>query len=234
MNELVRAVNIKKNFMLGEVELKVIKGIDFCLYEGEFVVVLGPSGSGKSTVLNLLGGIDQVSAGELYFRGKPIHQADEQKLTAYRRANIGFIFQFYNLVPDLTARENIEMAAEISRQPLDCGQLLEQVGLLDQAGSFPSKMSGGQQQRVAIARALAKNPDLLLCDEPTGALDTKTGAQVLELLADFNRKYQKTVVVVTHNEQISQIGNRTFYIRDGYLDRVAVNEHPVSPAEVEW
>lgn len=234
MHEIVTATKLCKNFMLGEVELKVIRGIDFCLYEGEFVVILGPSGSGKSTILNILGGIDQMTSGELYFRDTPLHNANEAALTNYRRKHIGFVFQFYNLVPDLTAKENIEMASEFADEPIDSQELLEQIGLADRGDHFPSKMSGGQQQRVAIARALAKNPDLLLCDEPTGALDVKTGAQVLELLLDFNKRYRKTVVVITHNAEISRISDRTFYIKDGFIDKIVENQNPVHPREVEW
>lgn len=234
MKTILEAKDIHKSFMLGEVELQVIKGVDFRLYEGEFVVILGPSGSGKSTILNILGGIDQLSAGELYFRDQPIHDADEPRLTEYRRRNIGFVFQFYNLIPNLTAKENIEMASEISDDPIDSTELLKQIGLEERADYYPSKMSGGQQQRVAIARAIAKNPELLLCDEPTGALDLETGVQVLELLQDFNKRYGKTVVVITHNSEISKISDRTFYIKDGLLDQVIINENPVPPGEVEW
>lgn len=234
MNKILEAKNLTKNFMLGEIELKVIKGISFELYQGEFVVILGPSGSGKSTILNILGGIDQMSGGELYFKDTSLHSAKENELTEYRRSNIGFVFQFYNLIPNLTAKENIEMASELSRNPISSDELLEQIGLKDRFDYFPSKMSGGQQQRVAIARAISKNPDILLCDEPTGALDVKTGAQVLELLLDFNKKYNKTVVVITHNTEISKIGNRTFYIKDGLMDKIEVNKNPLHPREVEW
>jgi len=234
MEKILEIKDLRKNYMLGEVELQVIRGISFEIFEGEFAVILGPSGSGKSTILNILGGIDQMSGGQMFFREKPLHDANDAKLTDYRRNNIGFVFQFYNLIPNLTAKENIETASELSVNPIPSGELLEQVGLADHADYFPSKMSGGQQQRIAIARAIAKNPDLLLCDEPTGALDVKTGAQVLELLLDFNEKYKKTVIVVTHNAAIAKIGSRTFYIKDGLLDKVEANLNPLRPSEVIW
>jgi len=234
MNKILEVRDLRKNYVLGEVELQVIRGVSFEIYEGEFVVILGPSGSGKSTILNILGGIDQMSGGRMFFREQPIHGANDAKLTNYRRNHIGFVFQFYNLIPNLTAKENIEMASELSVNPIPSDELLEQIGLSDRADYFPSKMSGGQQQRIAIARAIAKNPDLLLCDEPTGALDVKTGAQVLELLLDFNKKYKKTVIIITHNAEISKIGSRTFYIKDGLLDKVEANQNPLHPSEVNW
>ncbi len=234
METIIKANEIFKNYQTGEVELQVLKGISFELFEGEFVVILGPSGSGKSTLLNILGGIDQMTYGEMYFKGNNLSGAGEKELTRFRREHVGFVFQFYNLIPNLTARENIEMAMEISKSPIDCNELLKKTGLADRAEHFPSQMSGGQQQRVAIARALAKNPDLLLCDEPTGALDVKTGAEVLELLTQFNKDYGKTVVIITHNAEIASIAHRTFYIKDGYLDKIIVNESPLSPKEVKW
>lgn len=219
---------------MGEVEVRALDGVDFEIYKGEFVVVLGPSGSGKSTLLNMIGGMDKISSGELYYKDRQLHDINERGLTKYRREAVGFIFQFYNLMPNLNAEENVRLAAEISKDPLDPRQVLEDVGLGDRAEHFPAQMSGGQQQRVAIARALVKNPDILLCDEPTGALDGKTGIQVLNLLRDFNKKYNKTVVIITHNADISKIADRVFYIKDGKLVDIKINENPLSPEEVNW
>lgn len=226
--------DVRKIYKMGEVEVRALDGVDFEIYQGEFVVVLGPSGSGKSTLLNMIGGMDKISSGELYYRDRQIHNINERGLTKYRREAVGFIFQFYNLMPNLNAKENVRLAAEISKEPLDTRQVLEDVGLGDRAEHFPAQMSGGQQQRVAIARALVKNPDILLCDEPTGALDGKTGIQVLKLLRDFNKKYNKTVIIITHNADISKIADRVFYIKDGKLVDIKINENPLSPEEVNW
>lgn len=234
MERLIKANQIYKNYYVGEVELQVIKGVSFELFQGEFVVILGPSGSGKSTILNILGGIDTMTSGELLYKEKPLNNVSDKVLTQYRREHIGFVFQFYNLIPNLTAKENIELSAEISSHPISTDELLEKTGLSDRADYFPSKLSGGQQQRVAIARALAKNPDLLLCDEPTGALDVKTGAQVLSLLLDFNKTYGKTVVVITHNTEIGKIANRVFTVKDGLIHKIVENGKPLHPDEVEW
>ena len=234
MTAILRARDIYKNYQVGEIEQQVLKGLSFEIFEGEFVVILGPSGSGKSTLLNILGGIDSATRGELFFKDRAIHGANENEITRYRRENIGFVFQFYNLIPNLSAKENIDLAGEISQKPISSGELLAEIGLEDRADYFPSKLSGGQQPRIAIARALAKNPDLLLCDEPTGALDLKSGIEILNLLAKFNKAYGSTVVIITHNAQISQIANRAFYIKDGLLDKVVVNENPVSADEVNW
>lgn len=234
MNPIITAKNITKTYHVGEVDVPVIRGISFEIYEGEFLVILGPSGSGKSTVLNMLGGIDSISEGELYYKDTTLHQASEATLTRYRREHIGFVFQFYNLIPNLTAKENIELTTELTEQPISVDELLVQTGLAERANYFPSKMSGGQQQRVALARALSKNPDLLLCDEPTGALDAKTGAQVLEILANFNKTYKKTVVVITHNSDISKIADRVFTIKDGTISKIQENPNPLMPSEVSW
>ena len=231
---ILQVKNLHKIFKIGEVPLHVIKGISLDIFEGEFLVILGPSGSGKSTVLNILGGLDQLSSGELYFRGSALHQAKEPQLTNFRREHIGFVFQFYNLIGNLSAIENIKMSAQLSKDPIDAETLINQIGLADKRNHYPAKLSGGQQQRIAIARALAKNPDLLLCDEPTGALDAYTGMQVLELLKDFNRRYGKTVVIITHNSDISKIADRSIYIKDGVIDRVDINPDPVNPGEVAW
>ncbi len=232
--ELVVAKNVKKRYQMGEVTVYALRGVDFTLYHGELVVVLGHSGSGKSTLVNIVGGMDQASEGELYFNGKNLHDAGEAELTGYRRSEVGFIFQFYNLMPNLTAYENINLSVQISTDPLDVNELLGQVGLSDRGDHFPSQLSGGEQQRVAIARALAKNPRLLLCDEPTGALDLPTGKQVLKLLRDFCDNYNKTVVIITHNTNISQMADRGVYLKDGLVDWVKVNDEPVPPEEVSW
>lgn len=234
MDEILEVNNMHKIFHTGDIENHVIKGISFEIFKGEFVVFLGPSGSGKSTILNILGGLDQMSSGEMYFSKTPLHQAGDAQLTKYRRDHIGFVFQFYNLISSLSAIENVKMSAVLSSNPIDPVELMDQVGLLDKSNDYPSKLSGGQQQRIAIARALSKNPDLLLCDEPTGALDIKTGMQILSLLKSFNKKYKKTVVVITHNPQVSKISDRSFYIRDGLIDWIKVNPSPLDPEEVEW
>ena len=231
---LIKAEQINKNYVLGEITVHALRDISFELYRGELIVILGPSGSGKSTLLNILGGIETATSGRLLYGGKELDWKDKKALTAYRRAHVGFVFQFYNLMPGLTALENVELAAELGEHPLDAGGLMEQVGLADRADHFPSKLSGGQQQRVAIARALCKNPDILLCDEPTGALDSRTGVQILKLLADFNRAYQKAVVLITHNQKIAQIAHRVFYFKDGCLERIGQNERPLRPEEVDW
>lgn len=234
MQELIRAEEISKDYRLGEVTVHALKKVSFSISAGEMVVILGPSGSGKSTMLNILGGIETASEGDLYYQGTRLDWSSKKELTRYRRQHVGFVFQFYNLMSGLTALENVELAAELSQQPLDARTLLQQVGLLDRAKHFPSKLSGGEQQRVAIARALCKNPDLLLCDEPTGALDSRTGSQVLKILSDFNRQYQKTVVLITHNQNIARIADRVFYFKDGNLERIETNPAPQRPEEVEW
>lgn len=234
MEPILKITGVTKEYYMGEVVVKALSGIDFELYKGEFVVILGPSGSGKSTILNVIGGIDKPTDGSVIYNEKDISKLNDKALTKYRRNAVGFVFQFYNLIPNLTARENIELSAQLKADSLDVSMLLEQVGLLDRADHFPSQLSGGQQQRVAIARALSKNPDILLCDEPTGALDIKTGIQVLEVLLDFNKKYNKTVVVITHNEQIAKIADRVFYIKDGLIDNIIINENPKQPNEVKW
>ncbi len=234
MGVLIEAKNITKEYDLGEVVVHALNGVTLSINEGEFVVVLGPSGSGKSTMVNIIGGIDTLSGGELYYNGKALQGLSLKQLTDYRRDHIGFIFQFYNLMPNLTAYENIELAAQLSGNPLNCEELLEKVGLKDRRDHYPSRKSGGQQQRVAIARAICKNPDLLLCDEPTGALDIKTGVEILKLLLAFNREYGKTVIVITHNADIAQIADRVFYFRDGRIERIEAHEKPLTPDEVQW
>lgn len=234
MNLLLSASHITKTFDLGEIQVHALNDLSFEIFEGELIVILGPSGSGKSTMLNIIGGIESVTSGEIYYKDIALHTASSKELTLYRRQYIGFIFQFYNLMPNLTAYENIQLATEMSSNPLNPAELIKKVGLEDRAGHFPSKLSGGQQQRIAIARALCKNPDLLLCDEPTGALDISTGAQILELLCDFNKEYKKTVVIITHNASIAQVADRVFYVQDGRLKKITENKQPLSPKEVSW
>jgi len=234
LKAILEAKDVTKVYQMGEVEVHALRGVSFSLYEGEFVVILGPSGSGKSTMLNIIGGIDRSTAGQIIFHNQNISAANERELTVYRRNAVGFVFQFYNLIPNLTARENILLTAELSKSPIDTNKLLDEIGLEDRGDHFPAQLSGGEQQRVAIARAVAKNPELLLCDEPTGALDFQTGIQVLRLLKDFNRDYKKTVAIITHNAGIGEMGDRVFHIRDGLIAKITTNDHPVPPEEVSW
>jgi len=231
---IMEVTNLTKDYTMGEVTVNALRGVSFNLYKGEFVVVLGPSGSGKSTLLNIIGGIDRATAGSVLINNQDIAKATERDFTYYRRTEVGFVFQFYNLIPNLTAKENIALAGELSAQPIPTDELLEAIGLSDRANSFPTQLSGGQQQRIAIARALTKNPSILLCDEPTGALDHTTGIQVLRLLKDFNEKYNKTVVIITHNASIGQMGNRVFHVKDGLIDKIDVIENKISPEEISW
>ncbi len=234
MEVILKARDLSKYYQVGEIRVEALKGATFDAYKGEFIVVLGPSGSGKSTMLNIIGGMDTPSSGEVYFMDKPLHGAPEKVLTEYRRNAVGFVFQFYNLMPNLTAYENVMLSVEIARNPLRAAEVLEQVGLADRAGHFPAQLSGGEQQRIAIARAVAKNPEILLCDEPTGALDSSTGLHVLQVLKNFNVKYKKTVVIITHNADIARMADRVFYLKDGRLDRIETIAEPVSPEEVSW
>ena len=234
MKEILKVNNLHKQYQVGEVIIPVLRGISCSLYEGEFVVILGPSGSGKSTMLNMIGGIDSPTEGEIIYGEKNISAASDKELTKYRSSAIGFVFQFYNLLQNLTARENIELAANLSENPLDINELLDKIGMREREGNFPAQMSGGEQQRIAIARAIAKNPSLLLCDEPTGALDSGTGVQVIRLLKDFNTIYKKTIAVITHNSAMGAIADRVFYIKDGLIDKIVENKNPIQPEEVEW
>lgn len=234
MTVLLAAKNLHKRYRTGEVEVAVLKGIDFEVYQGEFIVVLGQSGSGKTTLLNIIGGMTQASVGELYYREQPLHEAGEQQLTLYRRNEVGFVFQNYNLMPNLTAYENVKLSVEIAQNPLSVEDVLQEVGLEAWSGHFPSQLSGGQQQRVAIARAIAKNPEILLCDEPTGALDIQTGIQVLKALQKLNCEYHKTVIVITHNAEIAKMADRVFYLKDGFLDYIKIVEHPLAPEDISW
>lgn len=234
MDIVLKATDITKDYIMGEVTVSALRGVSFDLIDGEFVVVLGPSGSGKSTMLNIIGGIDKPTTGSVMFGDKDVAKAKDRELTAYRRAAVGFVFQFYNLIPNLTARENIVLATELSSNPISPDELLTSIGLGERGSHFPPQLSGGEQQRVAIARAIGKNPALLLCDEPTGALDIKTGVQVLRILKDFNKQYKKTVVIITHNACIGGMGDRVFNVKDGLIDSIDVNTSPIEPEEVNW
>lgn len=220
MNTLIKGKDVYKTYIMGETQIHALNGIDFEIYEGEFVVILGPSGSGKSTFLNIIGGMDTSTSGEIYYKNEALHNAKNKKLTKYRQGAVGFVFQFYNLMPNLTAIENVQLAKEIAGSNLDEFEILDHVGLLDRKDHFPTQLSGGQQQRVAIARAIGKNPDLLLCDEPTGALDSKSSDLVLKILRDFAKKYNKTIVLITHNASIAKIADRVMYIRDGKIEKI--------------
>ena len=226
--------DVRKVYRMGEVEVAAVAGMTFDIERGELVVVVGPSGAGKTTLLNMLGGMDACSSGTIMLDGREISAFSEKELTYYRRYDIGFVFQFYNLVQNLTALENVELASQICKDPLDAGTVLKQVGLGHRLDNFPAQLSGGEQQRVAIARALAKNPKLLLCDEPTGALDYRTGKAILKLLQDTCFDTGKTVVLITHNSAFTAIADRVIHIREGRVAGVEVNEAPVSAEAIEW
>ncbi|MGI6686129.1 MAG: ABC transporter ATP-binding protein [Bacillota bacterium] len=226
--------NLGKSYQMGEVSVKALEQATFDLYDGEFVVILGPSGSGKSTLLNILGGMDLPSEGRVLVKGMEITQYDDRKLTAYRRDQVGFVFQFYNLMANLTARENVELATELCKDSLNVDEIMEAVGLGDRMNHFPSQLSGGEQQRVAIARAVAKNPLLLLCDEPTGALDYQTGIMILSLLHKINRTMKKTVVIITHNMAIGEMADRVIKMRSGRIVEIKENQNPLPPERIEW
>jgi len=229
-----RAEGLTKVYRMGEVEVHALRGVDLELYSGELAVLLGPSGSGKSTLLNILGGLDTATDGTVTYRGQALTGATDRELTAYRRLHVGFVFQFYNLIPSLTALENVEAVTEISEDPLDPREALRVVGLAERGGHFPSQLSGGEQQRVAIARAIAKNPSVLLCDEPTGALDSATGTLVLEALDRVNRELGTTTAVITHNSDIAAMADRVIRLTDGTITEVTVNEHRKSPKDIRW
>lgn len=231
---LIEFKNVSKIYKLGEVEIPALNGVDFTVERGEFVVVLGASGAGKSTVLNILGGMDTATSGNVIVDGEDITEYKQKQLTLYRRKKVGFVFQFYNLIANLNALENVEFAASVVDDHLDPAQTLERVGLSERAKNFPSQLSGGEQQRVAIARAVAKNPLLLLCDEPTGALDYKTGKMVLQLLEDINRKYDKTVILITHNSAIAPMADKVIHMRSGKVEKVEYNAERVPIESIEW
>ena len=234
MAEFVQLENITKVYKVGEVEIRAVDGIDFAIKKGEFVVIVGPSGAGKTTVLNILGGMDTATTGRITVDGEDITGYNERQLTGYRRNDIGFVFQFYNLVPNLTAKENVELALQICKEPLDAQTVLEDVGLGDRLDNFPAQLSGGEQQRVSIARALAKNPKLLLCDEPTGALDYNTGKAILKLLQDMCREKGMTVIVITHNSALAPMADRLIKIKNGKVSSMETNAHPLSIDLIEW
>ena len=232
--EFIKVDNLTKHYQMGEVIVRAIQDISFTVKEGEFVVILGPSGSGKSTLLNVIGGMDVPSTGQVVFNDIDITNFNDRQLTAYRRNEVGFVFQFYNLMANLTAKENVELATEICEHPLDINEILDAVELMERADHFPAQMSGGEQQRVAIARAVAKNPKILLCDEPTGALDFKTGLTILKLLSKINKEMKKTVMVITHNAAIGQMADRVIRLRSGKISDDHYNENPINPERIEW
>ena len=225
---------IKKSFGSGENRVEVLKGIDLAVEKGEFCVLLGPSGSGKSTLLNILGGIDRADSGDILINGERMADMDEKALTLYRRRHLGYIFQMYNLIPNLTVRENIEVGAYLSRRPLDVDELLRLLGLWEHRAKLPNQLSGGQQQRTSIGRAIVKNPDILLCDEPTGALDYKTGKEILKLIETVNQKYGNTVIMVTHNDAIRLMADRVVRLRDGAIRSNETNAVKVPAQDLEW
>lgn len=226
--------NVSKIYQMGEVEIKAIDDVSFSVDKGEFVVVLGASGAGKTTILNILGGMDTSSLGSIVVDGNDISKYNEKQLCDYRRFDIGFVFQFYNLVQNLTAKENVELALQICKDPLNPVEVLELVGLKDRMDNFPSQLSGGEQQRVAIARAVAKNPKLLLCDEPTGALDYKTGKQVLKVLQDMSFKHGMTVIMITHNSALAKMGQKIIHVRSGKIEEIEINKNPMDVEDIEY
>lgn len=232
--DFVKLEQVTKVYQMGEVQIRAVDGIDFTISKGEFVVIVGPSGAGKTTVLNILGGMDTATSGSVWVDGNDVAKYSPKKLIGYRRDDIGFVFQFYNLISNLTALENVELALQICKDPLDARTVLEEVGLGERLNNFPAQLSGGEQQRVSIARALAKNPKLLLCDEPTGALDYNTGKAILKLLQDTCREKGMTVIVITHNSAIAPMADRVIHIKNGKVSKMGLNEHPVPVETIEW
>lgn len=234
MSSFIKFENVKKQYKMGEVLINALNGADFEIQKGEICVILGPSGAGKTTLLNLLGGMDAVSSGKIIVDGENVAAYNKKRLTEYRRCDVGFVFQFYNLIPNLTAVENVELSAHLSKDHIPSAEALSMVGLEDRLKNFPSQLSGGEQQRVAIARALAKKPKLLLCDEPTGALDYNTGKSILKLLCDTSRKNNMTVVIITHNSALTAMADRVVRLKNGEVVSVENNKAPVSPDKIEW
>ncbi len=231
---LFRVHGLSKTYRTGEVEVHALSDVDLQVTQGEFIVLLGPSGSGKSTLLNILGGLDVASAGQVHFREQDLSAATESELTAYRRRHVGFVFQFYNLIPSLTVRENVALVTDIAEHPMPVDEAIERVGLTPRRDHFPAQLSGGEQQRVAIARAIAKRPEVLLCDEPTGALDYQTGKLVLEVIADIHDELGTTAIVITHNAAIAGMADRVVHLGDGRVQRIEANAHKISPSELSW
>lgn len=226
--------NVSKKYKMGEIEINALEGTNFEIEKGELVVIVGPSGAGKTTTLNILGGMDSATSGRVLVDGKEVTKLKNKELIKYRREDIGFVFQFYNLVQNLTAKENVELATQICKDSLEPVEVLENVGLKDRINNFPSQLSGGEQQRVAIARAIAKNPKLLLCDEPTGALDYKTGKQILKLLQDTARKENMTVLIITHNTAIAPMADKVIYFKNGSVEKIEKNQNPLPVENIEW
>ncbi|MBX7459275.1 ABC transporter ATP-binding protein [Qipengyuania sp. 1NDH17] len=226
--------DLRKIYVTGETEVHALRGVDFDIRKGEILVLLGPSGSGKSTLLNIVGGLDRATSGSLHYEDTELSALDDADLTRFRRAQIGFIFQFYNLIPSLTAEENVRLVTDIADDPMDPGEALALVGLAERRHHYPAQLSGGEQQRVAVARAIAKQPGVLLCDEPTGALDSQTGVRVLETLEAANRELDTTLLIITHNAGIAAMADRVFHFLDGTIARIETNERRISPAEISW
>lgn len=231
---ILKVEDVSKFYQMGEVKVTALNKVSLEIYNGEFIVILGPSGSGKSTLLNIIGGMDHPSEGKIYVSGKEITKFDDKELTQYRRDHIGFVFQFFNLMANLTAIENVELATELTMDALDIDEIMDEVGLSERKDHFPSQMSGGEQQRVAIARAISKNPVLLLCDEPTGSLDFKTGIKILSLLKKVNEIHKKTIIIITHNIAIGEMATRVLKMRSGEIVEDIKNENPIDPERIEW